>query len=113
MSAASLWIVDPARADVVSRAPAREYATVTAKRRLHQHRFRQLVVRAYRTRCAVCHLKHENLLDAAHILEDKHERGLPEVPNGLALYTPTAPALKPNPEFLEERFDAFRKGRAA
>ena len=155
------WVYDPARADVISRAPAREYATVTAKRRLHQHRFRQLVVRAYRTRCAVCRLKHENLLDAAHILEDKHERGLPEVPNGLALckihhtaydvnilgispdylihiradildehdgpmlrwglqemngkqlFTPTASALKPNPEFLEERFDAFRKGRAA
>jgi len=25
------------------------------------------------------------LLDAAHILEDRDERGLPEVPNGLAL----------------------------
>jgi putative restriction endonuclease len=24
-------------------------------------------------------------VDAAHILEDRHERGLPEVPNGLAL----------------------------
>jgi len=39
-----------------------------------------------RTRCAICRLRHENLLDAAHILEDRHERGLPEVPNGLALY---------------------------
>jgi putative restriction endonuclease len=82
---AESWVFDPTHADVDERAPAREYATVTAKRRLHQHRFRQLVVRAYRTRCTVCRLRHDNLLDAAHILEDRHERGLPEVPNGLAL----------------------------
>jgi putative restriction endonuclease len=82
---AESWVLDPTRAVVDERAPAREYATVTAKRRLHQHRFRQLIVRAYRTRCAVCRLRHESLLDAAHILEDRHERGLPEVPNGLAL----------------------------
>jgi putative restriction endonuclease len=82
---AESWVFDPPPADVDQRAPAREYATVVAKRRLHQHRFRQLVVHAYRTRCAVCRLRHENLLDAAHILEDRHERGLPEVPNGIAL----------------------------
>jgi hypothetical protein len=33
-------VFDPAHADVVGRARAREYATVTAKRRLHQYRFR-------------------------------------------------------------------------
>lgn len=79
------WVVDPTRIIVADRAPAREYATVTAKRRLHQRRFRQLVVDAYMTRCAICQLKHDRLLDAAHILPDRHERGLPEVPNGLAL----------------------------
>ena len=42
-------------------------------------------MRAYRTRCAMCRLRHGELLDGAHILEDRHERGLPEVPNGLAL----------------------------
>lgn len=82
---AESWVFDPAHAEIDQRAPAREYATVAAKRRLHQHRFRRLVVHAYRTRCAVCRLRHESLLDAAHILEDRHERGLPEVPNGLAL----------------------------
>jgi putative restriction endonuclease len=82
---AESWVFDPTHADVGQRAPAREYATVVAKRRLHQHRFRHLVVSAYRRRCAVCSLRHESLLDAAHILEDRHERGLPEVPNGLAL----------------------------
>lgn len=78
-------LIDPLQADVAARAPAREYATRAVKVRLHQRRFRELVVRAYRTRCAICRLRKEPLLDAAHILEDRHERGLPEVPNGLAL----------------------------
>jgi len=66
-------------------APRREYQTVAVKRRLHQHRFRELVLSAYGTRCAMCHLGHVQLLDAAHIIPDHDDRGLPEVPNGLAL----------------------------
>jgi putative restriction endonuclease len=66
-------------------APLKRYATALVKRRLHQHRFRELVVNAYGERCTVCQLHHTELLDAAHILEDKDERGKPEVPNGLAL----------------------------
>ena len=30
-----------------------------------------------RPRCAICALRHADLLDAAHIIEDRHERGLP------------------------------------
>lgn len=66
-------------------APLKAYATTTVKRRLHQHRFRQLVLAAYGERCTVCRLHHAELLEAAHILEDRDERGNPEVPNGLAL----------------------------
>lgn len=66
-------------------AGARRYATRVVMQRLHQYRFRQLVVAAYRERCAVCRLGHTELLDAAHILPDRDERGRPEVPNGLAL----------------------------
>ncbi len=66
-------------------AARRAYATGAVKVRLHQRRFRELVVRAYETSCAVCRLRHSELLDAAHILEDRDERGRPEVPNGLAL----------------------------
>lgn len=66
-------------------APFKRYATNLVKRRLHQHRFRELVVGAYREQCTVCRLHHSELLDAAHILEDKDERGKPEVANGLAL----------------------------
>ena len=66
-------------------APLKAYATAVVKRRLHQHRFRELVVAAYGGRCTVCRLGHAELLDAAHILEDRDERGKPEVPNGLSL----------------------------
>lgn len=65
--------------------PARAYATSSVKVRLHQRRFRELVVSAYRIQCAMCRLRHGELLDAAHILPDRDERGRPEVPNGLCL----------------------------
>ncbi|MFZ5625069.1 MAG: HNH endonuclease [Gemmatimonadota bacterium] len=63
----------------------RRYATRTVKQRLHQRRFRYLVLDAYREQCAMCRLRPEPLLDAAHILPARHERGRPEIPNGLAL----------------------------
>ncbi len=65
--------------------PEREYATAEVKVRLHQRRFRELVVSAYQVRCAMCALRHGELLDAVHILPDRDERGRPEVPNGLCL----------------------------
>jgi putative restriction endonuclease len=136
--------------------PLKEYATRQVKYRLHQHRFRELVLGAYRHRCTICRLGHTPLLDAAHIIADKDERGRPEVSNGLSLckihhsaydanilgitplYTveiredilaerdgpmlrhglqelnnqalvlPQSAADKPNPEYLEERYAAFR-----
>ena len=63
----------------------RAYTTRLAVQRLHQAAFRQKVLVAYRTRCAVCRLRHGQLLDAAHILPDSHPHGEPVVPNGLAL----------------------------
>jgi putative restriction endonuclease len=63
----------------------RRYAEQRARVRLHQAEFRGKVIRAYQGRCAVCTLKHPELLDAAHILPDSHRLGLPVVPNGLAL----------------------------
>jgi putative restriction endonuclease len=65
--------------------PQRAYATAAVKVRLHQRRFRELVMSAYGTQCAMCRLRHGELLDAAHILPDRDERGRPEVPNGLCL----------------------------
>jgi len=63
----------------------RRYVTVARLQRLHQTEFRARVIAAYRQCCALCRLRHEELLDAAHILPDKHPRGAPVVSNGLAL----------------------------
>jgi putative restriction endonuclease len=64
---------------------ARAYALRITKQRLHQHVFRAQVLRAYEDTCAMCRLRHAELLDAAHILPDGHPRGEPVVPNGLSL----------------------------
>lgn len=52
--------------------------------RIRQAEFRQRVMKAYNRQCAVCSLKSEPLLDAAHIIPHS-ESGKPEVPNGLSL----------------------------
>jgi putative restriction endonuclease len=63
----------------------RRYAERIVKERLHQPMFRARVLRAYSSTCAVCSLKHPELLDAAHIIGDTQLRGVPQVTNGLAL----------------------------
>lgn len=63
----------------------RRYVTRLAVQRLHQAAFRQRVLRAYRSSCSVCQLRHVQLLDAAHILADRHDQGDPVVSNGLSL----------------------------
>jgi putative restriction endonuclease len=71
--------------DPTADAPLKAYATRVIKQRLHQERFRHLVLTAYSRQCSMCGLRHTPLLDAAHILADRDERGLPEIPNGLSL----------------------------
>lgn len=63
----------------------RRYIVRETKQRLHQPVFRATVLRAYQTRCAVCALKHAQLLDAAHIVPDREEAGIAAVRNGIAL----------------------------
>ena len=66
--------------------PARRYALRTVQQRLHQAAFRQAVITAYDGRCAVSGLPEPLLIDAAHIISDKHEvLGQPIVPNGIPL----------------------------
>jgi len=66
--------------------PARRYALSAVKQRLHQATFRQAVLTAYEGRCALSGLAEPMLLDAAHIIGDKHEAwGQPVVPNGIPL----------------------------
>lgn len=64
---------------------ARRYATREVKVRLHQGRFRAIVLPAYRERCAICSLKEVALLDAAHITGDALTAGAATVRNGLSL----------------------------
>lgn len=63
----------------------RRYLERLTRMRLHQPIFRARVLRAYGSACSICHLRHAELLDAAHILPDSHPRGLPVVPNGMAM----------------------------
>jgi putative restriction endonuclease len=63
----------------------RRYAERVVRQRLHQPEFRGRVIRAYSTRCTVCSLGHGELLDAAHIISDTEDGGLPIVTNGLSL----------------------------
>ena len=65
--------------------PRRRYITVPVKKRMHQASFRERVLRAYRECCAICRLRHRELLDATHILPDADPRGEPAVSNGLSL----------------------------
>ena len=43
------------------------------------------MLRAYAERCALCRLRHQELLDAAHITPDSDAEGEPVVSNGAAL----------------------------
>lgn len=66
-------------------APQRAYVARLTNVRLHQPVFRARVLYAYAERCAICRLRHPELLDAAHIIPDGEPQGQPVVPNGLSL----------------------------
>jgi putative restriction endonuclease len=63
----------------------REYLTAAVKVRLHQRSFREKVLAAYRSQCALCRLRHIELLDAAHIIPDNEPDSTATVDNGIAL----------------------------
>lgn len=140
-----------------SREETRRYITAAVQKRLHQRTFRQRVIAAYHEHCAICRLRHQELLEAAHILPDGHPRGIPSISNGIALCklhhaafdahiigvtadyvievrsdvlvekdgpmllhglqdfhgatlrTPRNELLKPNRDFLAERYELFRR----
>ena len=74
------WGTDTAREE-----GRRLWVTREFQQRVHQEGFRQRVLIAYRRQCTFCRLRHEELLDAAHIIPDKEPGGEPVVNNGLAL----------------------------
>lgn len=72
-------------ADPIQSYQRRAYITVTSLRRVHQKGFREIVLKAYRNQCALCRLRHPELLDAAHIIGDNENNGEPVIQNGLSL----------------------------
>jgi putative restriction endonuclease len=80
---ASTAIVDGA--DDAEAPIRRRYVTRLVRQRLHQVAFRERVLRAYQEHCAICRLRHHELLEAVHILADADPEGEPLVTNGLAL----------------------------
>ena len=80
-SVAASALVPRANVDTDQRA----YLERLTRHRIHQPVFRVQVLAAYEHQCAICRLRYDGLLDAAHILPDGHPRGTPEVVNGLSL----------------------------
>lgn len=71
----------------VSDEARRSYVTSSVRVRLHQRSFRERVLEAYQRQCAFCRFRHEEMLEAAHIIPDSHPEGEPVVRNGIALCT--------------------------
>jgi len=65
----------------------RAYAVRETRVRLHQGRFRAVVLPAYAEQCAICRLKERRLLDAAHIRADASVDATASVTNGISLCT--------------------------
>jgi putative restriction endonuclease len=63
----------------------RQYEFRETRTRVHQAHFRRLVLPPYEKRCAICSLREERLLDAAHIIGDLEELGEPVISNGMSL----------------------------
>lgn len=63
----------------------RRYLTVQTRHRLHQEKFRERVLQAYLEQCAMCRLRHPELLEATHIIPDAEPEGEPAISNGIAL----------------------------
>ncbi|MFW2513309.1 HNH endonuclease [Demequina sp. SO4-13] len=61
------------------------YRDSMVRQRLHQPKFRARVLTAYATQCTVCHFKHAELLDAAHIAADHLDDKTADVTNGMAM----------------------------
>lgn len=75
----------PAELDGTLNPGIRKYIWVSIRQRVHQTTFREFVLDAYGRKCTLCNLKHDEFLEAAHIIPDKEEGGEPVVPNGLSL----------------------------
>jgi putative restriction endonuclease len=69
----------------IAESVTRSYVTTSTQKRLHQQSFRLRLLEAYHQCCAICRLRHAELLEATHILPDGHHKGEPWVSNGISL----------------------------
>ena len=83
--AANLEVLSGSSGADLDIAARRRYVTTLTRRRVHQSAFRESVLPAYRHQCAICQLRHDELLEAAHIIPDPELGGEPVVSNGLSL----------------------------
>lgn len=79
------YMIRETKLDAAADNARRAYITANSMIRVHQKGFREKVIRAYRCQCTLCRLKHQELLDAAHIIADKEDMGEPIIQNGLSL----------------------------
>jgi putative restriction endonuclease len=64
----------------------RRYAMRVVKQRLHQSMFRERVIAAYGSRCALTNLPEVKLVDAAHIVSDgDRDLARPDIRNGICM----------------------------
>lgn len=61
------------------------FKTVTTIVKLRDRSFRDKVLMAYKNQCSMCRLRHNELLDAAHITAHKEDEGFSIIQNGLSL----------------------------
>ena len=83
LTVGAMRLGEPVHVEGVERA----YAVRETRVRLHQGRFRAVVLPAYADQCAICRLKERRLLDAAHIRADASTDATANVTNGLSLCT--------------------------
>ncbi|HEX9161754.1 MAG TPA: HNH endonuclease, partial [Thermoanaerobaculia bacterium] len=63
----------------------KSFGVATVQQRLYEARFRNVVLDAYRDRCAVCGLHIRALIDAAHVGHDRTPKAAIDVREGIAL----------------------------
>jgi putative restriction endonuclease len=82
----ALAVGDEHRETGIPESDERRYAMRVVKQRLHQSMFRERVIAAYGSRCALTNLPGGELVDAAHIVPDgDQDLGRPDIRNGICM----------------------------
>jgi putative restriction endonuclease len=80
------------------------YVVTPVERRVHQAKFRNVILQVYRERCAVCVLRLRPLLDAAHVVPDREPTTTLTVNEGMALCATHHRAFDAKFLFYDQRY---------